>query len=473
MTGRSLVLVLGSLVACSTAVAGLSHEFSFSTSQAGHSIEFLVAFMTVGGVLYLLALRALRVLPSGRGRLLLVLGAGLLLRVVMFASTPALEDDHYRYLWDGAVASRGLDPYAFSPAEVLDADSPVPGRLRDLGVEGEETLRRVNYPALRTIYPPIAQVAFAAAHRVAPWRLLGLRLVWLVLDLSALLLLAWATRGSETRVWKLGVYWLNPLLVKEIYNSGHMELVVMVPALMAQVLAGRRRPLSSALALAIGVGAKLWPGLWLPLLLRAAGRRRTAIGVALLVVGLAAAILWPMLADAGHVGSGLLAYSGHWQMNDSAFVVIQWVAEMVAGERAPQIARAVVVVVVLMVAAASARRPIAGEADLYRRALIVVATLFLLSPTQYPWYYLWLLPLLALRPRASLLSLTATLPLYYLRFRMAPAGLANWFDYGVVWLEFAPAWILLILEWRQSRRETLRVGEAPEEGPWIPAPSSR
>ena len=28
--------------------------------------------------------------------------------------------------------------------------------------------------------------------------------------------------------------------------------------------------------------------------------------------------------------------------------------------------------------------------------MIVVAALFLLSPAQYPWYYVWLLPLLAL-----------------------------------------------------------------------------
>ena len=49
----------------------------------------------------------------------IVIGAGL--RISMLSSAPILEDDYYRYLWDGAVVVNGLNPYAYSPAEVLRA----------------------------------------------------------------------------------------------------------------------------------------------------------------------------------------------------------------------------------------------------------------------------------------------------------------------------------------------------------------
>jgi hypothetical protein len=79
-----------------------------------------------------------------------------------------------------------------------------------------------------------------------------------------------------------------------------------------------------------------------------------------------------------------------------------------------------------------------------------MSAFFLLSPTQFPWYYLWLVPFLALSPRASMLSLTATLPLYYLRFHFEYRGNVAPFDNGIVWLEFAPAFILLLWEGRRS-----------------------
>ena len=63
-----------------------------------------------------------------------------------------------------------------------------------------------------------------------------------------------------------------------------------------------------------------------------------------------------------------------------------------------------------------------------------------------------LVPLLAIRPRLSLLLLTALLPLYYLRFYFVAHERKDLFDYGIVWLEYAPVWCLLIWEWAASRK---------------------
>ena len=62
------------------------------------------------------------------------------------------------------------------------------------------------------------------------------------------------------------------------------------------------------------------------------------------------------------------------------------------------------------------RRPVRDDRDLMRRCMWAVAIMFLISPTKFPWYFIWLLPLLAVRPRWSLLALTALLPLYHLQY---------------------------------------------------------
>jgi hypothetical protein len=61
------------------------------------------------------------------------------------------------------------------------------------------------------------------------------------------------------------------------------------------------------------------------------------------------------------------------------------------------------------------RSPIRDGQDFCQRCLLAVAAVFLLNPAQFPCYYVWLIPLLAIRPQASLLLLTVLLPLYYLR----------------------------------------------------------
>ncbi|MGC9261362.1 MAG: hypothetical protein ACP5I8_14950, partial [Phycisphaerae bacterium] len=74
--------------------------------------------------------------------------------------------------------------------------------------------------------------------------------------------------------------------------------------------------------------------------------------------------------------------------------------------------------------------------DAIRISLFSVMLIFLLSPTEFPWYYTWMLPLLAIYPRISLLVWSLTLGLYH----------AHYFYPWMVWIEHGPVWVLLILE---------------------------
>jgi rSAM/selenodomain-associated transferase 2/rSAM/selenodomain-associated transferase 1 len=434
------------LVAWSGAMWWLSPHFAWDAAIDSKPVVPFVLIQLAAGIAYLLTLRALE-RSSARVLLGLVIVTGLAMRLLQFPATPILEDDFYRYLWDGALALHGVNPFAHVPADLLSGDASLPDEGAPLIEQGREVLARINHPWLRTIYPPTAQAFFALAHLIAPFELLGLRVVWLGLDMVALLLIHGLVRERSDSTFRLAIYWLNPLLVITVFNAGHMELTLVVPMLLVVWLACRRSHIASFGAMALACGAKVWPVLWVPLLMRWSTRRGALLGIGLFTL-LAALLAWPIVLAGLGPTSGLSAYAQRWQMNDSAYLLVHELVSRFSSAHGHTLARIITASLVLVVGAIALLRYRPDPSWLAGSMLAVAAALFLLSPTQFPWYYLWVLPLLSITPVWSLLALTASLSLYYLRFPLSAAGQAAWFDYGVVWFQFVPIWVWLALELR-------------------------
>jgi alpha-1,6-mannosyltransferase len=442
-------------MAAAAALAGASGQFGYDRVVRDMPVAWFVAGYVVAGIAYLALPFLIRATLRSRvyvtTALLLMLACGLAARVILFASEPVLEDDYQRYLWDGAVTAHGINPYAAAPEDAQDAEADTP--LGRLAAQSGDIIDRIRYSDLRTIYPPVAQGAFALAHWIKPWSLPAWRAIGLALDVASVgLLLVLLREVGRSPLWA-ALYWWNPIAVKEIANSAHMEAVVLPLVLLALVLAARRRPVAATLSLMLAAGAKLWPALLLPLVLRSllADPRRLAIAVAAAVLAgvlLAAPILLAGLDET----SGFIAYAQKWQTNSALFPALQSFASAllsVAGLASADAGLVVRVALAGLLAGLAlwlARAPIADADDLVRRSLLLIGAIVLLSPAQYPWYFLWVLPLLALRPVAGLLILTATLPLYYTIFHFQPRDQMAVFLNGVVWLIWVPAWAVLAAE---------------------------
>ena len=426
-------------------------------------ILLMVSVLVAAGALYLFAGWGLRRTAPSKGFLVWVLVAGALMRLVTIPSLPILEDDFYRYLWDGGVVAEGHNPYAYAPKDVLDGSEGVPAELVELAHDSGKVAERVNHPRIRTIYPPVAQASFALAHVIRPWSIIAWRIVLLGLDVAVVvLLLAILRRAGLPLLW-VAVYWWNPLVVKELFNSSHLDVLALPFVLGAVLLVLRRRIVWAAAVLALGVGTKVWPVVLLPFVLRPVfGEPKRLVAALAVFALLSAAMLVPLYAAGLDPTSGFVAYGERWEMNDAAFMLVRRPVKWVIGDPAHARLAARLIVAALLVAwiAWLARRPISGPLDLCNRALFAVAAAFLLSPTQFPWYYVWIVPLLAIRPRFSLMLLTALLPLYYLRFHLAARGMVKLFDNGIVWIEYVPVWAMLIWEWYAERRKRLAPGRA-------------
>jgi len=438
----------------------ISSGFAYEISNMDKPIFAFVALMMMAGVIYLLVILGFKQDAFSRSLLVWVILIGLLARIGMFASTPILEDDYYRYLWDGGVVAKGFNPYQYAPRDTLVGGKiDLPNHLKELAVQEKAILERINYPHLRTVYPPISQCAFALAHMIHPWSMTAWRMVLLLLDLVTLYLLFILLRNLNLPLQGLVIYWWNPLLIKEIYNSGHME-VVLFPFLLGFVLLLiRSRCVYASGILGLAVGVKFWPALLLPVVLRNHWREpKRLIPAVILFAGLSIVMFLPFYLTHFDSGSGLRAYASYWEMNDTLFMLILWTVKFILGTNGHGVgnaqitARIVTAGILFMWILWIVKRDDQDPLETVRRFVLIIAALFLLNPTQFPWYALWMLPFLAVCPRASLLILTALLPLYYLRFYFSARGMAEIFDKGIVWLEFGPVWLLLVWEWYNGRR---------------------
>lgn len=464
----SVPLVFAGWTALGAALAGLALVLrSYSDLyDAGNALIDMPAFPVAAGLVAtgLLALLTIPlVLASIRAGLghdqrlvVLFLGFGLVFRLVFFGSTPVFEDDWYRYLWDGAVTANGYNPYAVSPDEAQG--EPFAYSLQPLAHQSGVVIERINHSDLKTIYPPVAQGAFAIAYFLGPWSLDAWRLVCLATEIATLMLLLALLKDARRPVIWAALYWWSPIAVKEIMNAAHMEAITTPFVLAALVLSARQKHLGAVACLGMAAGAKLWPVMLAPLVFRPLldQPRRLALACALFA-GLCAA--WAALPLSGGIDetSGFVAYAQFWHTNSAHFGVLESAARAVLGDKLGGNAPGAAIKIVLagitgLYSIWIARRPIDGALDLATRAGLVTGALFLLSPVQFPWYAIWMLPFLCFRPWAGLLLATALVPIYYASFHFDARNTYEIFRNQVVWLIWLPVWALVAYEALHLRR---------------------
>lgn len=448
------------LIACMLAVALISPGFVYGGDKLTRPTIPMTALLVSCGFIYLIAVTGVQRSAPNLRLLGWMLGVGLTLRLLLFFSTPICETDFYRYLWDGGVTANGHNPFAWSPNEVIEAKAgdEVPEALLALAAKSEGVIDRVNHAKLGSIYPPVAQGAFALAYTIKPWSLAALRFVLFTFDAATLVLLLIILRHLKLPLLLGAVYWWNPIVIKETANSAHMDVIVLPFVLGGLLLAARKRPVVGAAVLGLAAGTKIWPVILLPLVLRPLLSSPRRLVLALLAFAVVVGVQIPMVLGAARLAdeSGFVAYGREWEMNDAFYVIVEWLIRAVASgasnEAVHMAGRLAVGVLLVAFIAWFSWRPASDERDFFTRALYIVAAAFLLGPTQFPWYYIWMVPLLAVRPRVSLLLLSALLPIYYMRFYFVARDNVDVFDYGLVWLEFVPVWCLLLWEVLKARR---------------------
>jgi hypothetical protein len=345
--------------------------------------DIAFGLLAVGqGLLVLLALRlALRCAPGPALAVIAAVAVGM--RLVLLPVTPHLSTDAYRYVWDGRVQAAGINPYRHIPAD------PALEALRDEAIF--PNINRADYAP--TIYPPAAQMFFQAVARISD-SLLAMRLALVLCEVvTVAVLLSLLRRIGQPPVRVLAYAW-HPLAVWEIAGSGHLDaamVAVMMLGLWVALVPGRR--LLAAAVLAVAALVKPPAAIALSVTWHAWDWRAPAVALAVAV-----ALYLPYLS----VGTGVLGFlPGYLGEERIATAEGFWMVSLLKAQFGPlrlatpmylAIAAGIVGALALRVALHPDRTP---AAVLARLGWAVFAFVFLLSP-DYPWYWLILLPFVAL-----------------------------------------------------------------------------
>lgn len=261
------------------ALSLLSGWFDHGVPLAVRPVRLFLGLVIGAFVLHLIALRSAVALSADPRATFWILLFAVGYRCVLLPSIPIQEIDIYRYMWDGAVVASGGNPYQFSPRDVREAPAEVVDErlqslvsLRDVSPSARRSLERIHYAHLTTIYPPVSQVVFAVSAWLTPdqasvrTRMILTKLLIVLFDFLAVLgLLNLLRLFGRAEGWVLCYAW-SPLVLKEFANSGHLDAIAVglttwatffwLRALHTQSM---RLLLLSAAILGLGIGAKLYP----------------------------------------------------------------------------------------------------------------------------------------------------------------------------------------------------------------------
>lgn len=359
------------------------------------SVFYLVAvWVTVDGQ---------RVAPLAPKSLWLVVLLGLAFRLVLLPVSPDLSEDPLRYRWQGMLQVAGGNPYLDVP------EDPQWNALRD------ETWQQVTRKDLPSVYGPLYELLHNGWQRVASrvWPGDGYAQAWsyklpyVFFELLTALALLHLLDAYNLPRQRAVVWWWSPLVLTEYWGQGHNDPLAILLVVLAFTAAARKRwPLAFA-ALTLATAAKFWPVILFPLFLwdRDQGSWKPRLKPALTAIPVGLVVSLPYLRGISNVTDLLQGFVGGWRNNDSLYGLIY---ENFAGydfDRGTQI------VTYLLAAGLVAIWALRWERS--KSALAGIALLLFLSANCFPWYLGWFIPLLALRPNASLLLWTALVPLAY------------------------------------------------------------
>ena len=425
LAGAGLVLLMFVLAEGACRLPG-----SIATIGSEPRLRLFIGLECVAGLVYFAAVWLVRSGPTTRRTTVVVLLLAAGMRVLPLAMPPFLSSDIYRYVWDGRVQAHGINPYLYLPA------APQLEFLRDEEIYGS-TNRSEEAP---TIYPPMAQVIFAAIGQV--WSSITMvKIVMTGFELVTIAGVMVLLRRAALPVAGVLVYAWNPLPLWEYAGNGHIDAASIAFMTLAMVVATSRWRGWAGAVLGLAILCKLLPAAVFPAFWRRWDWRTLAgaVGVIAVLYGIyTIGAGWHVLgylpgyASEEGLATGvgffflrvlaLLAplptWAGHAYLAVAGLILLGMAAYYMLGRSLPD--------------APGPRVLAIGGAG----AVLATATTVALSP-HYPWYLGWLALFSCFVPHRSILYLSVSGVLLYLDpYHREPV---------TPWLVYGP---FLLLAWR-------------------------
>lgn len=329
----------------------------------------------------------------------LLAGIGVLFRLAFLVAIPNLSQDFYRFIWDGRMLIQGINPYLFTPQYLIND----PSSLLKFSMPQAEAL----YNGMGNLnashfsnYPPINQIFFAIAGLFAGKSILGsvvtLRLIMILADVGILYFGKKLLEKLSMPVSNIFWYFLNPFAIIELTGNLHFEGVMLFFVIWSLYLLHSGKWFWAAIVLAVSIGVKLIPLLFLPLFFQYfTNQKPLAKGFlnfssfCLVLLGAVFILFAPFLSSEfiSNFTNTVNLWFQNFEFNASLYNVVKWVGfeyystNLIRpyGSISPFLVIAAILILTFF-------RKNNSTTQLITALLLGISIYFLLATTVHPWY---------------------------------------------------------------------------------------
>ena len=316
-----------------------------------------------------------------------------LFRLIFLFSLPALSQDFYRFIWDGRLILEGLNPYLYTPNELIVSSPELFSEMNTL----HNGMGRLSAKYFSN-YPPIHQIPFILASLIFKKSIFGsvvvIRIILIIADLGILIYTKKLLK--KLKLPTRSVYWfiLNPLVIIELTGNLHFEGLMLCFFIMALYFIHSKKWHMASIAMASSIAVKLIPVLSLPLVVNKLGWKKSIVfyfttGCVIVILFLPFFSLDFLENYSATIG----LWFSNFEFNASIYYLFKWALTKVEGIKLINSMGAVVAFVLTIQASYQLLHKKKKTEDLLYMIFWILCSYYFLSTTVHPWYITSLLML--------------------------------------------------------------------------------
>jgi hypothetical protein len=395
-------------------------SFYYKVAEPIVHFTFVSIFLSL---LYIIIVLIIKKSDVKQNQIISFIAIGILFRIILFPIGPIASDDVYRYLWDGKVQANGINPYTYAPTDEA---------LKHL--HSEMLPSKINFPDMKTIYPPYSQWMFLFSYLIADEAFWGIKLLLLLSEIATMILIFFTLRNFKVEEKYSLIYALSPLPILQFFIDAHLDGFGITLLALFLYFISKNKLLYAYFTLGFSIASKLITIMIYPFLLK--GRSIRNFLSVIIVPIVTVALLYLPYSINGFPFESLFIFAQKWYSNGAIFTLFQKIFSDNFIARLISLSLFFVSFVWLYF----------SEKSFKEKIYQIFVLFFIFSPVVHPWYLSWVALLTAVNFRWSGVVFISTISIaniYAMNYILLNKWeMSNWF----LLLEYLPVIVLLLIE---------------------------
>jgi hypothetical protein len=327
-----------------------------------------------------------------------LLGLSFLFKFIFLFSIPELSQDFYRFIWDGLLTTKGINPYSFTPRELIESGLFTESKSSLLLYEKMGELSQTNY----STYPPFAQAFYSLSYYLSGsnlmYNVIFLRLIHLIAEVGIVFFSIRLLKKINLPKENCLLFTLNPLVILESSFSLHFEVVMLCFLALGLYYLYLSKLYLSAFGFAAAVASKMLPLMFLPLIFPYFNKKSQFLNkdqvfnylrfTAVLILSLILAYSFWWTPELIIKNSKTLAlYFTSFEFNASFYYVFRWIGYQWSGyNMIGVLGKLLSISSLFVILFLSFKKRKINYKTLLNYMLFASTAYYLLSTTVHPWY---------------------------------------------------------------------------------------